>query len=262
MPAGDLYAGRSMVLARDVARSLDAQLYIVSAGLGLVSASELVPCYDLTVVGARSPIKAVLGKTHSDPSDWWTAITRSSHQSPPLSRLICEPRTQLVFIALPASYMGLVAKDLASVPMQYAQRVRIFSSLVGQQIVPPSLQSAIMPYDERLESLRGFDGTRAEFPQRALRHFIHVIQGHKVSLETARNRVECSLSELPVRSIPVRERRSDTEIAKSLLARWNEFGGSATRLLRYLRDDAKVACEQSRFRSIWLTLKTEIERSR
>ena len=38
---------------------------------------------------------------------------------------------------------------------------------------------------------------------------------------------------------------------------WESHGGSSTRLLRYLRDEALVACEQGRFRSLWHQVRAE-----
>ncbi|WP_207002127.1 hypothetical protein [Trinickia mobilis] len=50
--------------------------------------------------------------------------------------------------------------------------------------------------------------------------------------------------------IPVRERKTDNEILALLRKNWDRFDG-ASRLLRYLRDEALVACERSRFRNPW-----------
>ncbi|EJY58328.1 hypothetical protein PACIG1_5859 [Pseudomonas aeruginosa CIG1] len=56
-----------------------------------------------------------------------------------------------------------------------------------------------------------------------------------------------------------RRRASDEEVKALLIAAWGTHNGSSTRLLRYLRDDALVACEQSRFRSLWLELQKREE---
>ena len=50
MPAADVYAGRSFREAGFAAIEAGCDLRIISAGLGLVSASEKIPAYDLTLV--------------------------------------------------------------------------------------------------------------------------------------------------------------------------------------------------------------------
>jgi hypothetical protein len=114
----------------------------------------------------------------------------------------------------------------------------------------------------RLESLGGYDGTRAEFPQRALRHFVEELAAHKLALADAHVAVAAALEGLGRRTTPIRQRRTDAQIAKILRQRWRAYGGSSTRLHRYLRDDALVACEQSRFRALWREVRAEFDAGR
>jgi hypothetical protein len=51
-------------------------------------------------------------------------------------------------------------------------------------------------------------------------------------------------------SLPARQRKTDAEIIALLCQNWERLNGSATALLRYLRDDALVSCEQSRFSAL------------
>jgi hypothetical protein len=71
-PVGRLYGGRSFREAEAAARSTEAQLMIVSAGLGLVNAETLAPSYSLTLLG--SPTDAVLTRISGDAADWWRAL--------------------------------------------------------------------------------------------------------------------------------------------------------------------------------------------
>jgi hypothetical protein len=116
--------------------------------------------------------------------------------------------------------------------------------------LPTRLQSSVLPYDERLEGLDGYAGTRSDFPQRALRHFVEVVRGHTLPLEQAREHVRAAMAALRKPVLPERQRKSDEEIIALLRQHWQRLNGSATALLRYLRDDALVACEQSRFRTL------------
>jgi hypothetical protein len=49
----------------------------------------------------------------------------------------------------------------------------------------------------------------------------------------------------------MRQKKTDEEIIVILQTEWNRFDGRSTRLLRFLRDEIMVACEQSRFRDLW-----------
>ena len=77
LPAGQLYVGRSISEAKLAAEFLDAELFIVSAGLGLVGAKSLVPGYDLSVTGTKSELSAVLRQYGASKADWWELLTSS-----------------------------------------------------------------------------------------------------------------------------------------------------------------------------------------
>jgi hypothetical protein len=115
-----------------------------------------------------------------------------------------------------------------------------------------------MPYDERLESLPGHAGTRVDFPQRAMLHFVSELDGHCLDLEAGRHAVVTALDGLAAREIPARVRMDDAQIATMLRRHWTEHGGSSTKLLRFLRREAQIACEQGRFRDIWRGIKVEM----
>ena len=51
-------------------------------------------------------------------------------------------------------------------------------------------------------------------------------------------------------ALPTRARKTDADILDLLRQHWERLNGSATALLRYLRDEALVSCEQSRFRAL------------
>ena len=251
--ASELYKGRSIRDAASVATALQGRLFVVSAGLGLVAADDHVPNYNLTVTPG-SILAEMLASQGLGVHEWWGALTKTA--SSPLSRLATHSS---IFLALPATYLRLVREDLASIPPTARKRVWIFTSEAGRAEVPDLVASCVMPYDDRLETVSGFDGTRADFPQRALRHFVERLRGHELSAADGRNAVVASLSSQLRRQLPQRIRMSDDDIRTLIRARWEACAGSSARLLRYLRDDAKVSCEQGRFRVLWQSLKTEMD---
>lgn len=254
--AGDLYVGRAIVESKRVCRHLGAELYVVSAGLGLVHEAQVVPNYDLSASEEGGVFSSALVTYGKSVEDWWGQLTRIMSRGT-IASLVGASPGRLVLLTLPSSYIRLVARDLARIEPTAAANLRIFTSESGAFGVPSHLRSCVLPYTERLETLDGYDGTRAEFPQRALRHFVCMLGGHRLSLQDAHAAVRQSLSRLHFRSVPQRQKKTDQEIAGLIRQGWDQCNGGSTRLHRYLRDDQLVACEQSRFREIWRQVSAE-----
>ena len=251
--AANLYQGRSISDTATVATHLSSRWYVVSAGLGLVSADQLVPSYDCTVATGSNLCNRLARLSASD-ADWWAALTAS--QPNPLSRLISQGPTLL---ALPSSYLRMVAQDLSHVSTAEAKQLRIFTSTAGAAVVPDRFAACVMPYDDRLESVPGYSGTKADFAQRALRHFVLNLCATRLSRGEAREKVKAVFLGRPRPSRSQGVRLSDDEIRKTLVAQWARHEGRSTRLLRYLRDEAGISCEQKRFSRIWQALAAEMK---
>jgi hypothetical protein len=252
MAAQNLYQGRSIVDTSVAAAALGAPWYVVSAGLGLIRSDQPVPAYECTVA-AGTDLDRRLRALGSHAAQWWNALTNTSPA--PLSRLIAKAPTLL---ALPSGYLRLVHDDLAQVTTAKARPLRILTSVAGARCVPDHLQGCVMPYDERLESVCGYAGTQADFAQRALRHFVEVLQATPMSLEDARAAVAMSLANRRRRQRSMGQRMTDDEILKVLVAQWTRHSGSSTKLLRYLRDEAQISCEQKRFSRLWQGLSAQM----
>lgn len=254
----DLYQGRSISECRAAARLTGAEFYVISAGLGLVHANDLVPNYSLTVSEGTGSLQKWLQSQRGNSADWWTALCKGMESPYPLSTLINSqgPNSQHL-IALPSGYLEMVAHDLEGVHDSRLQTLRIFTSEAGFKSLPKKLQSLVMPYDERLEGVDNHKGTRSDFPQRALKHFVAHLKGHELSLDSAKETVGAAMASAVKPTIPLREKAPDERIVELLRTHWHQHEGSASKLLRFLRDDAKVACEQSRFSGIWRKVKED-----
>ena len=257
--AGNLYQGRSFVEARQAANEIGADLYVISAGHGLVHSNVLLPSYNLSVsANPGNELHQKLQRLEKTPSDWWHLLTQQFTENRSFSAMMDRTGNALVLLAIPASYLSLISQDLSDLEEGQVARLRIFTSKFGASILPPRLRSTVMPYDERLEGLPGYGGTRVDFAQRAMRHFAHVLHGHLIPVERAKEQVLLAMNTLIRPVLPKREKKSDGEIVALIELHWERFNGSCSALLRFLRDDALVACEQGRFAKLCREVQTKL----
>lgn len=260
--ASELYAGRAISEAKQTAEALGSPLYIVSAGHGVLRADEAVPAYDVTVSPAPdNRLHRCLVRLQKSPADWWQALIEAFGAQRSLADLITRSPHATILLAVPSVYLSLLMSDLARLSDADIGRVRVLTSCHGATRLAPRFQHVVMPYDERLEGLPAYAGTRSDFPQRALRHFVTVLQGQTLPLEHAHEQVREAMAALQKPVLPPRERKTDDEIVTLLRQNWQRLRGSSTALLRYLRDDALIACEQSRFRTLHQRAFSEINKS-
>jgi hypothetical protein len=143
----------------------------------------------------------------------------------------------------------MVAADMGGIADSDLERVRIFTR-ASRAEVAPRLRPVMMPYDSRFDGPDSpIAGTRSDFAARALWHFATKVlkrapQGTAASHARA---VRGIVSRFRDQQIPIRLRRSDEELLELITEHWSAAGGRKTRLLRILRDDLGVACEQARF---------------
>jgi hypothetical protein len=258
--AGDLYGGRAIREAEAAAALMDAPLYVVSAGLGLISVRDLIPAYDLTIAATGATLLPALKDLGLAPKDWWRALNGAVGVASPVTALMRDHPNSIVYIAMPATYLNLIVDELAALPDLDRHRLRIVTSPAWRREASPDLVSQSLPYDERLESTP-FAGTRADFPQRALRHFIQALGGNALSIEHGRAAVAEAMATQTLKVLPERRRCTDIEICCLLRQHWKRNGGSSSRLLRVLRDELLIKCEQTRFRDLWRNVHAEMEPS-
>lgn len=248
-PATSVYQGRSVQEAIASSRRLEAELWFVSAGLGLVRGDAQIPRYDLTLSSGSASISPRLQALGAKPTDWWAAIANGSGLR--LLELIARHPGSTVYLTLPAPYLGLLGGELEAIGNSAdAQRLWIFTGAPGRQALPSAIRSRALPYDQRLE-LAGPAGTQADFPQRCLTHFLSLDLAADASAETAAKAVDSALA---ARAMPVRPNRrvvNDTEAMELIRTHWQAQSGQSGRLLRHLRSGLGVACEQGRFRKLY-----------
>ena len=240
----DLYGGRSFQEAAGAAKALEADLLIVSAGLGLLDARTAVPAYRCTVIpGADDSVSARVQGDFSLAA-WWAALREMSPFAQPLAKLVKRSHG-LILVALSDAYLEMLAPEIAALPADALARVRIFTR-APKRHVAPDLLPLLMPYDDRLDgpdsSIRG---TRSDFASRALAHFTALKSAGSANDDAAL--VRTALDDWRMPNKVERLRHDDASLISLMHSHWNAVNGSSSRLLRVFRDDLGVACEQSRF---------------
>lgn len=244
--AGEIYAGRGFSLAARASEIASAKLYILSAGLGIIAADRKVPLYGLTVSAGHSDSIAARVRGEFDAGAWFSGL-----QTSPLSDRWVDAVGQgsgRILIALTRPYAQMVGESLAALSPQVLARLRIFGASLAS-VLPPALHPALAPYDARLEAI--LPGTRSDFSQRALHHFVGLVAGDgQQDRHADYGAVTSALAKVTPPERLRRPRRSDAELLELIAGRLQSQSGVA-RILRALRDEEGVACEQSRFSRLY-----------
>lgn len=250
--ADELYCGRAVTETLQASHTVSAEVIFLSAGLGVVPQTERVPAYNLTS-SPRLPdsISARVSEPYSS-AQWWKELNNARGKRSALGRLICDREPSLILAALPASYLGMVGEEIETLPATIQKNLRIIGPRRAEE-VPDSLRSYWLPYDWRLDSPEtGFNGTTADFPHRALRHFVTELPDNALGFSLGRHQalVEKTLSQFK----PYVQKRgapaSDEEVLVVIRRLWNKHDGNRSRILRDLRAHSGIACEQTRFRRL------------
>ncbi len=247
--ANELYAGRGFGLAIEAAKIASGKLYILSAGLGLVAGDQQVPVYGLTVSGAHAESVSSRVTGRLDVASWFSAVL-SSPYSEPWADVVSE-NSGRILVALTRPYARMVGQSLSKLEPQALARLRIFGTSLASDL-PACLHPALTPYDDRLNTV--FPGTCADFPQRALLHFVRsvAIRDDARDRDSDHAAVAAALRGVAAPDKPRRPRRTDQEILQLITMRLRSQSGIA-QVLRALRDCDGVACEQSRFSRLYRT---------
>lgn len=247
-PARDIYGGRSFQEALLSADLLDARLLIVSAGLGLVSADARVPAYACTVLidGPDSIMSRVTGDYSV--SGWWQQLGAVSPFSQSLASVVAVT-DGLICAALSDAYIEMIAGELCALPAEGLARLRLFTRASVDRVAS-ALRPFVMPYDDRLDGPDSpVRGTRGDFAGRALHHFAEFVVRASDDRSAGEHgeAVAIALADWRMAARFDRERLGDAAVLGLIREHWDAERGSTARLLRRLRDDLGVACEQGRF---------------
>jgi hypothetical protein len=255
-PATELYCGRGFqeVLAASSAN----QLWIISAGLGLISANDQIHSYCLTIVpGAKNSVHSLMDSFHA--GDWWDCVTQLPTSQGTISASVNGHSASLIVLAISSNYYSLIEPDLLGLAENDREKLRIVG--VPRTKVTPKLMPNVMPYSDRLNGPDSpIPGTRSDFPQRATRHFVELLsETDGASVVQHADAVTKALEGLREPEIHKRPRLEDHEVKATIRRHWDDVDGRSAHMLRYLRRDLNLACEQSRFAELFRQIKKERE---
>ena len=124
------------------------------------------------------------------------------------------------------------------------------------------LRRILMPYDGRLNGRNSaLPGTGTDFAARALADFTRWILPElpDADLNAHREAVVRRISSWAYNSLVIRERHTDEQLSALISQHWNDAGRSASRMLRYFRDELGIACEQARFSRLFARAQGGVE---
>jgi hypothetical protein len=249
--ADQLYCGRGLTETLSAAQGLGGEIAFISAGLGVVAQRQCIPSYSLTTSSGYPDSVGSRVTGSFDPVSWWRALARAQGGSDdPLRDFLAKTRARLVLCAMPATYLELVAHEIARLPASVLRTVRLIGPR-RREDVSDALRPYWMPYDARLDAPEtGYNGTASDFPHRALRHFsVEVLP--RVGMAACRTQaayVENTLAHFSPYVRPRGQTASDDEVMSEIKVLWKRHEGRRTGILRALRSERHIACEQTRFR--------------
>ena len=260
-PARDLYAGprwqASMRIPEAVAEQHEADLFIASAGLGLILADKSVPSYSATFSRGSSDSVVAPGLSSGEQRgarwQWWAALTRKG----PSLRSLAGDYERVVTVLSP-DYLGAVTEDLREAVGVGGPNVLILGTgtsssrdlernfvRVGRHLRETT--------DERPKPvINGLDATLLQSTA-AL-----VLQKQPETWSDA-PKVQRLLDDLADPNVETRESKerrdrqpsTDEEVRAFIRSRLAETDATAAQLLFAWRNDEQRRCEEGRFKRLF-----------
>lgn len=250
--AKTLYCGEHWAVSRRIfdaalQRGFHPRLWVISAGHGLIAAEDLVSTYSATF----SPYHPdTTDSPDSAAGDWWKHLTATSPRTgaTQIADLAAGSRDHLLVICSP-EYLRHVEADLLNAQNSAKQRLFIVSSLRGTRLQADSrLHDSLLLAEAKLR-LR-FGGSLTSLNARLALDIVDHSRDGRLDIAHSRNRLKRLMSDCPNLPQISRQRLTDDELERLILAALKKKATPQTRLLKVFRKNG-LACEQSRFRKLF-----------
>lgn len=245
----DLYAGDHFATARGTvelaaARGYEPDLWILSAGFGLLRSNDAVKPYSATFAARESDAVAT---PQCSSEEWWQGVTsRVSRRN--LATLAGDDPNAIIIVAASVQYIDAIEADLAAA----SERLREASNLIvitSKDVRPHAEVPGYITAERVLQNVLG--GSLTSLHIRVARYVIETFAPAALNYHAAASLVASTTASAPPFVVHDRLGGSDEDISRYIrdaLARDSSLTHS--RLLRQFRDAGR-ACEQKRFRNLF-----------
>jgi len=252
--ASQLYKGaawKATLEIKDILSSkIKTDLYIASAGYGLIHSDKEIYSYDCTFSSGDSNSISKFSNHLDSPSNmlWWDQINTFSSES--------FPHDSYFFIILPHDYLLAAQNFIQEIIHKYNEKVFIF--IANKKSIPSFMNQNIVKFDSRFNSFQ--TGVMTTMLQRAVLWLSNEISSKNIPLthNDLQYHVDMKLARYKTFTMPVRKQLKEKEIYEKirLMILYNNIS-SATQGLKYFRQ-LGFACEQKRFGRLFNEVKSEL----
>ena len=247
----ELYKGGSWKASVDTKKILctkhRTELYIASAGYGLIHSEEKILPYDSTFASSTTNSINKFKNTSKIKANtrWWNSINTFSPAS--------FSDESYFFIILPHSYLLAAQDTIKSLINTFDQKVFIF--IANKHSLPEFMSDNIIKFDSRFNSFQS--GVLSNMLQRAVLWLSNeiIIKGLPLSHVALQNHIENEMLNHDTFVMPIRIKLSEEEQYKKIKSMIEEENiQSASKGLKAFRAKG-YACEQKRFGKIFKDIK-------
>jgi len=226
----------------------EAELYIASAGYGLIHHSTKISSYNATFAPRTLNSIEKFNQEKTSNIKWWDSI--NSFQVDSFSN------DSYIFVILPHNYLIATQNFIKKLIKQHGKRVFIFRANQNEPL--SFMQEYTVEFDLRFNSYQ--TGTLSSLLARAVLWLSKEIIEHNIPFEhhLFQEHIEKTMKNYTQYKMPKREQLSEEKLIKkieNMIA--NDGIISASKGLKKLRESG-IACEQKRFGSLFKKVKSRL----
>jgi hypothetical protein len=267
LPASMLYCGVYWsgvvdLWRKTAVRQRDSQLWIMSAGYGLIPSSAVIASYAATL-SPRETDSVLARPGPLEPMAWWSTLASWSGPQSGAPRSLVDlaaayPKTAWIVVA-GSNYISAASADFAQLDGQGMLQERFYvvsPGLSGRASLPAHIDSVLLHADSRWEERLGRG--KVSIGVRIAAELFRLAEGDPARLQAARMRMQREGTVLSGMPMPVRTPMDDAKVRQHLE---HVLGGNPTiPFTRALRDfrDAGNACEYKRFRALYQQVRQDL----
>ena len=236
-----LYDGRGI---KELFKSnFDHELYIISAGLGLIHKKDPIPSYSLTVSKDTEVSINNFIKEGFDSSAWWNLVVQTKYSRPSIEEITYG--SDVVLISLTSPYLIMLSEEIKKIN----STVILFT---GNQSILSKLGMSHLssPYTDSFDGPNSLNkGAKVDFAQRIHSDFIRRYKKYS-SIEEVTSSIKRDMLNWKKPKILHNQKKSNDEILNKILENIKNFN-SASSLRRHFRHNLNIACEEKRFLKLY-----------